>query len=349
MNGFHNNKWPTILLWVSLLLLLTGSAGAQSSPEVTEVAIGYMEVPNPLTVAKELGWIEKELNQPVKWVKFDSGSHVLDAVAKKQVDLMHIGSTPCAVGIANGMDLEVIWVTAVISDGEALVAHPNSGIKKLSDLIGKRVATPFGSTSHYALKVALNLEGIDESRVTILSLDPEQLHSAWKEGKIDAGYVWEPVLTRLHESDGITLMTSKDLALRGFPTADLFVARKAFAVNHPKIVSKVVNSLHRATELCRSDIEHASAAVAQGLRICASKALQQMQGMIFLTVEEQKTGRYIGKLQLEFGLYTLLKDAADFMKEQGAIEYSPPWPAFRRAINSGHIEEIYRKIKRPKY
>ena len=71
--------------------------------------------------------------------------------------------------------------------------------------------------------------------------------------------------------------------------------------------------------------------------------------MIFLTAAEQKVGLYIGKLQWEFGLYTLLKDAADFLERHGAITKSPPWPAFRAAINPAYLSEIYRNLKRPKY
>jgi taurine transport system substrate-binding protein len=46
---------------------------------------------------------------------------------------------------------------------------------------------------------------------------------------IQAGYVWNPTLTHMVEKGGKILLSSKELALRGFPTADLFVARKDFA------------------------------------------------------------------------------------------------------------------------
>jgi taurine transport system substrate-binding protein len=308
-----------------------------------------MTVPNPLTMAKELGWVEKTLGIPVEWVKYESGRHVLNAIPAKEVDLTHIGSTPCAAGIANGLPIEVVWVSAVIADGEALVVRKKAGIEKLADLAGKKIATPFQSTSHYALKVALKLANVEESRMEIINMDPEQMLTAWEKGGIQAGYVWNPNLTRMVETGGKILLSSKELALRGFPTADLFVARKDFAEKYRRVVSGVVNDLSRAAELCRSDPAKASSAVAKGLGISPEQALEEMEGMIFLTAAEQKVGRFIGKLQWEFGLYTLLKDSADFLEEEGAIEKSPPWPAFRRSINSEYIEEIYRKIKRPKY
>ena len=349
MNFIRIGKWQVIIFVIVILLLQINSLRADSGKSPEKIVIGYMTVPNPLTVAKEMEWIEKTLKIPVEWVKYESGRHVLKAIPEKEVDLAHIGSTPCAAGIANGLPIEVVWVSAVIADGEALVVRENAGIEKLADLAGKKVATPFQSTSHYALKIALKLSNVEESRMEIINMDPDHMLAAWEKGEIQAGYVWNPNLTRMVEKGGKILLTSKELALRGFPTADLFVARKDFAEKYPAVVAGVVKDLSRAADLCRSDPVKASSAVAQGLGITPEKALKEMEGMIFLTAAEQKVGLYIGKLQWEFGLYTLLKDAADFLEKEGAIEKSPPWPAFRRAINPGFIEELYRKLKRPKY
>lgn len=349
MISYRMGKWQLVLYSILILLLLINPLWADSGRSPGKIVIGYMTVPNPLTVAKELGWVEKTVGIPVEWKQYQSGRHVLKAIINKDVDLTHIGSTPCAAGIANGLPIEVVWVSAVIADGEALVVNKNAGIEDLADLAGKKVATPFQSTSHYALKVALKLAKVEESRMEIVNLDPAQMLTAWENNEIQAGYVWNPTLTHMVETGGKILMSSKELALRGFPTADLFVARKDFAEKHPNLVFGVVNDLSRAADLCRSDPAKASEAVAKGLAISPPKALKEMEGMIFLTVAEQKVGLYIGKLQWEFGLYTLLKEAADFLAEEGAIEKSPPWPAFRRSINSLYIEEIYKKVKRPKY
>ena len=346
---FRICKWQIILVATVILLLPTNPLRADAGKSPEKIVIGYMTVPNPLTVAKELGWVEKTLGIPVEWVKYESGRHVLNAIPKNEVDLTHIGSTPCAAGIANGLPIEVVWVSAVIADGEALVVSKKAGIEELADLAGKKVATPFQSTSHYALKVALKLANVEENRMEIINMDPDQMLAAWGKDEIQAGYVWNPTLTRMVEKGGKILLSSKELALRGYPTADLFVARKDFGEKYPTVVAGVVEDLSRAADLCRSDPEKASSAVAKGLGITPEKALKEMEGMIFLTTAEQKVGLYIGKLQWEFGLYTLLKDAADFLEKEGAIEKSPPWPAFRRAINPGFIEELYRKLKRPKY
>jgi len=349
MNFYRNGKWQIILFAILLFLIPIQSIGADPGVVPDKITIGYMTVPNPLIIAKELAWIEKALGIPVEWVKFESGRHVLNAISQEEVDLTHIGSTPCAAGIANGLPIEVVWVSAVITDGEALVVRSDGGIEKLADLVGKKVAVPFGSTAHYVLKIALKLSNIPAHEMEIINMDPGQIMSAWDNEDIQAAYVWNPALSRMAATGGKIILTSKELALRGFPTADLFVARKDFADTYPQVVFKVVNELNRAAELCRNDSAKAASAVAETLEISSNQALKDMDGMVFLTAAEQKVGLYIGKLQWEFGLYTLLKDAADFLEEEGTLEKSPPWPAFRRSINPAHIDEIYRNVKRSKY
>jgi len=349
MNFMRTYQWQIVLFTILLFLIQPSSIAAGPGERPEKIVIGYMNVSNPLIINKELAWIEKALGIPVEWVKFESGRHVLNAIPQKEVDLTHIGSTPCAAGIANGLPIEVVWVSAVITDGEALVVRRDGGIEKLADLAGKKVAVPFGSTAHYSLKIALKLSNIPESHMDIINMDPGHMQPAWDNGDIQAAYVWNPALGRMAGDNGKIILTSRELARRGFPTADLFVARKDFAEKYPKIVFTVVNELNRATELCRKDSTKAASAIARALGISSDQALKEMDGVVFLTAAEQKVGLYIGKLQWEFGLYTLLKDAADFLEQEGTLEKSPPWPAFIRSINSRHIDEIYRKLKRPKY
>ena len=152
-----------------------------------QLVIGYQAIPHAETVAKDLGWFEKALEIPVKWAKFDSGRHVNQALAEGSVDIGLVGSSPCAAGISQAIDIEVVWIHHVIGDSEALVAKKGSGIHAVKDLIGKRVAAPFGSTTHYHLMVALKLANIKPEELSIVNLEPSQMPVAWQQGDIDAG------------------------------------------------------------------------------------------------------------------------------------------------------------------
>ena len=333
----------TIMVSLLLATIVTWPAVAQELPE--ELIIGYQAVPNPETIVKDLGWHEKEIGVPIKWMKYDSGKHVVNAFAAGRIDIGLVGTSPCAAGIANGVPMEVIYIHDIIGDAESLVVKKQSAVGQVKDLVGKSVAAPFGSTTHYHLILALELNGVKPGDLDIIDLEPGEMPAAWQTGKLDGAFVWEPTLSKLVQDDGRVILSSRQLAERGFPTADLCVVRPEFATRYPALVVTYLKNLDRAVRLYRSEPDKAAAAVARQLGIVADQASQQMKGLIFLTGEEQLSGKYVGDMNLTFGLYTLLKNTADFLARVGEIETSPPWPVFMRAVTASFARETIPETK----
>lgn len=331
------------IILIAFAAAVAWSAWAEETPR--QLNVGYQMVPNAELIAKELGWQERELGLPVKWEAYKSGSHVVAAIASGQVDIGLVGTSPCAAAIARGIPLEVVWIHDIIGDNEALVARGDSGIRRIDDLAGKKVAVPFGSTTHYHLMVALKLNNLDSRSVTIIDLEPGDMLAAWQRNAIDATFVWEPTLSELQKEEGRLILSSRQLAERGFPTADLCVVRKAFATQYPSLVVKYLRNLDRAVRLYRSDPDKAAKAVAAQLGIPAPSASEQMTRLILLTGEEQLSGKFVGDMQLTFGLYTLLKETADFLMQAKVITTSPPWPVFMRAVSATYAQKTMARKK----
>ena len=98
-----------------------------------------------------------------------------------------LGSTGITAAATRGVDLQLFWVLDNIGKSEALVARNGSGIASTADLKGKRVATPFVSTSHFHLLVGLEqVWKIPPRDVRILNMQPPQIVAAWARGDIDA-------------------------------------------------------------------------------------------------------------------------------------------------------------------
>ena len=338
MNKLGCKAYSALFSTITLLFFMTipvGGTWAQEMPE--KLVIGYQAIPNPETVVKDLGWNEKDLGIPVEWVKYDSGRHVKQALAEGNVDIGLVGTSPCAAAISQGLPIEVIWVHDVIGDSEALAVKKDSNIKTVANLVGKRVAAPFGSTTHYHLMLALQLANIPPEKLNLVNLEPGKMPAAWQQGEIDAAFVWQPTLSVLLAQGGEVILSSRQLAERGFPTADLCVARKDFATNYPSVVIQYLKNLDKAVQLCRSKPEEAAAAIARQLNVSPEEAAQQMKGLILLSGEEQISGKYMGDMQFHFGLYTTLKETADFLAKAQQIESPAPWPVFMRAVNPAYI------------
>lgn len=329
------------LIGIALAIALAGGFSAnalwaQAKPQ--KITIAYQVIPNEEIIAKALGWHEKELGVKVEWRQFDSGRDVNTAMASGGVDIGLVGSSPAAIGISNGLSYEVIWLYDIIGDNEALVVRKGKGIKKVTDLAGKKVAAPFGSTTHYHLLVAFKEFGLDPKKATVLDMQPPDMLAAWTRGDIDAGFVWEPTLVKMIEAGGEVLVPSRVLADKGYLTADVAVVRKEFADKYPQIVAAYVKSLSNAVKMFREKPQEAAKAVGKEFNLSEQEALRQMKTMAFLTAEEQATPKY-----LKGGLAKALKDAADFLVSQKTIKSAPDLGAFQKAVVSKYADQATKK------
>lgn len=326
---------------VAIGLLVVGAlvSGARAQAKPGKVTIGYQVIPNDEIIAKALGWHEKAMGVKIDWKQFDSGRDVNTAMAAGSIDIGLVGSSPAAAGISAGIPYEVIWLYDVIGDNEALVAKKGRGIKAVKDLVGKKVATPFGSTTHYHLLVAFKVFGVDPKKATILDMQPPDMLAAWQRGDLDAGFVWEPTLIKMVEADGEIILSSRALAEKGFLTADVAVVRKAFAQKYPGLVVAYLRSLVRAVDFYRQSPAEAAKAVAKEFGIPPAEAERQMKTLVMPGGQEQLSDRYLGTSARRGALAKALRDTADFLQAQKTIRRAASPAAIDKAVNPSYLEK----------
>lgn len=142
---------------------------------------------------------------------FPAGPAILPALAAKEVDIGWFGEFPTVTGYANGIPLAVFLIDQSFAEHVRLVANPDSGIKSLTDLKGKKIGVTFGSTSHHHILVALNLAGLKAEEVTLVNLQPAQIPAAYTAKQIDAAFTWEPNIAKLEEQGGVRIATTASL------------------------------------------------------------------------------------------------------------------------------------------
>ncbi|MFD5204079.1 ABC transporter substrate-binding protein [Streptomyces sp. NPDC058375] len=314
-----------------------GSGGGGDGGKTIRIA--YQAFPSGDLIVKEKGWLEKALpGYDIKWTKFDSGASINTAFVAGSVDLAAIGSSPVARGLSAPLNIpyEVTWVLDVAGDNEALVARNGSKVSSVKDLEGRKVATPFSSTSHYSLLAALDRAGVDASKVQLLDLEPQDILAAWTRGDIDATYVWLPTLEELKKT-GKVIVSSRELAAGGKPTLDLGVASTRFLKAHPDVLPAWRKAQAQALDLIHDDPDAASAAVGKQLGISPDEAGSQLKQGIFLKPAEQADAKWLGAPGEVGGLADNLQSAAQFLVDQKQIDSAPDIEALRKAI---HVEGL---------
>lgn len=299
------------------------AVAAVASPAMAQdlkLTIGYQTVVEPSKVPQADGAYEKALGATIEWRKFDSGADVVAAIASGSLDIGYVGSSPLAAAASRELPIETIFVVGLIGESEALVARDGSGIEKIGDLTGKKVAVPFVSTTHYSLLASLKHEGVDPQSVEILNLRPTEIAAAWTRGDIDAAYVWDPALGQIKTS-GKVILDSAKVAEWGAPTFDAWIVRKDFAEKHPEAVTGFVKVTGQSYDafLKAADGWNAQSPEAGKIAKLTGAKVEDvpvlLKGYVFPPLSEQASANLLGG-----GTVQAIAQTSEFLKEQGKVD-----------------------------
>ena len=165
---------------------------AQAVPK--EVRLGWQKGSAILVLARKQQVIEQRLKtlgvDSVKWVEFQFGPPMLEALGAGAIDLGPVGDTPPIFAQAGGSNL--VYAAATPSAQHAVLVPKHSPIKTVADLKGKKVAFGKGSSAHNVTVKALAIAGLTTKDIEPTYLFPADATAAFNGGNIDAWTVWDP-------------------------------------------------------------------------------------------------------------------------------------------------------------
>lgn len=309
-----------LLIWTLLgIMFFVFYHGAMAEDKPKKVRIGYLSLVNAQLISKALRFHEEEMGVPVEWFRFDSGRDVNTAMAGGSLDFGNLGLPPATIGISSGLKYWGIFNANVLGAVEAMVAQ--KGINSVKDLEGKTVVAPFGSTTHYLLLQAIKDAGLKKEKIRILDMSPSEALAAFIRGDIDAAYIWEPSLNRAVEKGGKIILTSKEMADRGYPTWDIIVVQPEFASKYPEMVIKFIKSELRAIDYWYSKPEESAKIVAKELGgISVEDAKRMMTGTHLLKINDQLSPKFLGISRKKGGSTDDIVVCGKFLLEQGRVK-----------------------------
>ncbi|MDE0408977.1 MAG: taurine ABC transporter substrate-binding protein [Alphaproteobacteria bacterium] len=293
-------------------------AGMAANAQAADVTVGYQLVYGPWKAKMEELKANGLGGKSIEFVKFTSGTEVINAMASGSVDISLNGSSPTAAGYSRGVDLQVIYIYDNINNAEALVV--DDSVTAPQDLKGKTIAVPFGSTTHFHMMFALEQFNIPTGDLEVLDMSPPDMVAAWERGDINGGFVWDPALGRMKEK-GRVLLTSGDLSNWGKATFDAMVARKGFTDENPEFACQWVKMVSSADADYRMNPGAYGPGTdnAMGIANAVSGNADQVGGVLALydypTLEEQVSATWLGG-----GVQNALMAASEFLVSQGKLD-----------------------------
>jgi sulfonate transport system substrate-binding protein len=227
----------SVVAGLSVGLLLSAGLAASSAvaQEVKEIRIGFQKA-GIFPAVKQRATLEKVFKEKgisVRWVEFQFGPPILEAINTGNVDFGYTGDAPPI--FAQAARANLLYVAAIPSAGynQGIVVPENSPIKTLADLKGKRVGFAKGSSAHNTTVAALEKAGLAYTDITPVTLGPADAVAAFAGGNIDAWAIWDPYLALAENGKVRVIAWSKDVQ----ESNSFFLANKDFTGKHADIVA----------------------------------------------------------------------------------------------------------------
>lgn len=266
----------------------TSKDGAPGAPanvptETIRVAIGTQDTTiNCATggpVVRELHLLEKFLphtgkyeraKYDIQWENQPTGAQLNSKYLANQLDIVQMADFPSILGATamqaakNGVrSIYIANLSGGINGaGNAIVVPASSRVQSLSELKGKKISVPFGSTAHAMLIRALqDLKWDPGKDVEIVTQTPEIAGSALRAGQIDAHADFVP-FGELFPFRGFARKIY-DGSSTGVTTTHGVQVRSDYAEKYPEVVVAYLKATLEADKLYREDPEGLSEKLAK--------------------------------------------------------------------------------------
>jgi aliphatic sulfonates family ABC transporter substrate-binding protein len=231
------------MLLAMFVLLFTMNGAAHSADEKVKLILASQPSVFQPIIAQEKGFFAEEgLN--IEIAQFSYGPPIVEAITAKNADFGFLGDMPAYSAIANDAGVIVIGSIGASYVMHGIAVRSDRNINSFSDLKGKSIGVPFGSNTQPLVYLYLDKAGLTEDDVEIFNIAAADITAALVRGDIDAGVVWEPVLSvATKEGNNVKLLATAE-GIKLF--ADPIIARKEFTDAHPDETAKLLRALNKA-------------------------------------------------------------------------------------------------------
>lgn len=220
---------------------------AQTPPTLR---IGFQKGSLNLALLKSYGLLEQRLpGTRIQWTEFPAGPQLLEALALGSVDLGATGDAPPVFAQAAGKDVVYIGAEPPKPDSSAVLVKPDSPLKTLADLKGRRIALQKGSSAHFLTVQAVKKAGLAWADIQPVYLPPADARAAFERGAVDAWAVWDPYYAAAEISGELRALATS----RGLSSNNTFYLASRALSQQPALVKTLFQALTDTDARVRAD------------------------------------------------------------------------------------------------
>lgn len=270
-----------IVPWIAAAALSAGGcdrADPSGAARATRLRLGYF--PNIAHAQAVLGVASGDFARAMAPARletklFSAGPALIEALHAGEIDVGYIGPGPALNAFARSRGEAIRIIAGASADGVRIVARKDSGIRSMSDLRGKRIATPqLGNTQDLAARRYLShvLQQADTS--SILPIPNAEQAAMMVRGEIDAAWAPEPWASRLiAETGGVLLADERELRAGRHATLAVVITTPAFLERNRELLIRFLVVHRDWTRRLADDPQTHLPALGDALNALTGKAL----------------------------------------------------------------------------
>ncbi len=252
---------------------LSGRAFAAEAPK--ELRLDYAYYSPTSLVLRRFGWLEEAVRADgiaVKWVLSAGSNRALEYLNADSLDIGSTAGLAALLARANGNPIRTPYIYSR-PEWTALVVRPDSRIRSLADLKGKKVAATKGTDPYLFLLRALHTVGLTRSDIEHVSLQHADGRAALEQGRVDAWAGLDPHMAASELGAGSKLLYRNV----GFNTYGFLNVREDFLARYPREVQRVILAYERARRWTQANPTEAARILSEEAKVSLPVALLQLK------------------------------------------------------------------------
>lgn len=201
----------------------------------------------------------KKYGVNVQLTKFTAGPALMQQVSGGTLDLGFAGVAPIISTIDSDPTIKII--AALQGNGSGIIVGNDSGISKVADLEGKKIAVPsVGSIQDILLRQLFSTNNIDYSKQNISAVGAGQMPAAISAGSIDAAMTWEPFVTQTEMKNLGKVLIRSDAIIPNHPCCAV-ATTTSMIKNYPDTLIAFLKAHKEATDYVLNNAQDTAATI----------------------------------------------------------------------------------------
>ena len=203
----------------------------------------------PLQAAEELGYY-KDAGLKVDFTTYRGATAGLEAMSAGAVDIVGALAAGGALAISKGAECRVVYAMSERPYGLYLVVKPDSPIKTMKDMAGKRVAiSASGGLSDMTALWAADRAGV---KVNLVPVGAGAMVPTWQAGRVEGLPIWPAISLRMLSQGEARAIADfgKDMDIV-YP--DTLIASNAMIRTRPEVLRRFLGAVDKALRHMQED------------------------------------------------------------------------------------------------